>query len=336
MDKPQYHRLPGRHVGWFARDSLWCAEDHLLWVRNIGFVERYRRYYFKDLQALTITPTGRARNLTIGLSVPIAVALFMALLSAAGHVHVGWAIAFATVATPCLVALIMNLVRGPTCVARLYTAVSDVVLPSLGRRHAALRAASLIAGFVNIEQGAVDPAKLGYGDAETTSLGPARKHLDAKARRAAVDDGALSKEQDRAASLGLLVQGGCELLFAAGAALVMGVPAFRFGLTLFFFSLVLVLIVSSVLLARLASGKRWPAMLCMVHGLLVGIASYVAVYAAIFRAAASSPDPQVYAGLDAFSPAFAHVLWVLWFALIGALALAATNFLSSLRRGGQN
>jgi hypothetical protein len=334
MEKPKYHRLPGRHAGWLARDSLWCCEDHLLWVRNVGFIERYRRYYFKDIQALTIKPSPRSRNLTIGLGVPVAVALVIALLSAARQVHVGWAIGFSTVAAPCLVALIVNLVRGPTCVARLYTAVSDVVLPSLGRRHAALRSAALIAGFVHEVQGAVEPAELGYGKIEASALGLGRKHLDTAKRDKPVDDEP-TPEQARAASLGLLVQGASELLVAVTAALMMGLPSFRFGATLFFLSVVLVLIVSSILLSRLAKKRRWPAVLSMAHGLAVGIASYAAAYVAVIRAATNASNPQM-AGLEAFEPSSGYVLAVLWFALGGALLLAATNFLAFLRRGAQS
>ncbi|MGC4067475.1 MAG: hypothetical protein QM784_23070 [Polyangiaceae bacterium] len=334
MEKPKYHRLPGRHVGWFARDSLWCAEDHLLWIRNVGFLERYHRYYFKDIQALRIVPSRRARNLTIALGVPVAFAMFVALLAVAKRVHVGWAIGFASIAAPCFIALILNLVRGPTCVTRIYTAVSDVVLPSLGRRPAALRAAALIAGFVHEVQGAADASQLGYGTVDASSLGLGRKHLDTARRSKPIDEGP-SVEQARAASLGLLVQGASELLVAISAAVVMGFPAFRQGATLFFLSLVLVLIVSSVLLSRLAKKQRWPAVLSMAHGLVVGIASYGAAYVSAFRAIANGPNPQLM-GFEAFDPSSGYVLAVLWFGLGGALALAATNFLSFLRRGAQS
>jgi len=53
-DAPKYRRLPGRS-GLLLRHSLWLGPDHLLRVRAQPFSEEYRRYYFKDIQALVVT-----------------------------------------------------------------------------------------------------------------------------------------------------------------------------------------------------------------------------------------------------------------------------------------
>src|SRR3954469_9427386 len=63
-----------------SSSSLWLGKDHLLVVESNGYSEKYRRFYFKDVQALIICKTkmGLIRAIVLG-----ALALFFALLAAA-------------------------------------------------------------------------------------------------------------------------------------------------------------------------------------------------------------------------------------------------------------
>src|SRR5437016_13358775 len=47
-----YRRLPGKQRGWIRKSSLWEGEDHLLLVRGTRFAEDYRRFYYRDIQAI--------------------------------------------------------------------------------------------------------------------------------------------------------------------------------------------------------------------------------------------------------------------------------------------
>src|SRR5262245_36888992 len=42
--------------------GLWLAEDHLLCVNSNRFMEDYKRFYFQDIQSITIVMTQRGRN----------------------------------------------------------------------------------------------------------------------------------------------------------------------------------------------------------------------------------------------------------------------------------
>ena len=49
-----YKRLPGRRAGLFSVNTLWMADDHLLSVHSHRVTEQYRRFYFRDIQAICI------------------------------------------------------------------------------------------------------------------------------------------------------------------------------------------------------------------------------------------------------------------------------------------
>jgi hypothetical protein len=54
-----YQKLPGRCRGLFVRGSVWLGADHFLSVKNLRFTEDYRRFYFRDVQAIVIRKTPR-------------------------------------------------------------------------------------------------------------------------------------------------------------------------------------------------------------------------------------------------------------------------------------
>jgi hypothetical protein len=56
--KPLYERLTRPRFGLNGTGSLWLGKDHLLLVNNTFAVERYRRWYFSDLQAIVMRRTS--------------------------------------------------------------------------------------------------------------------------------------------------------------------------------------------------------------------------------------------------------------------------------------
>ena len=60
--KRPYQRLPGSLL--FCWSSLYLGSDHVLQITSIGFSESYRRYFFRDIQAITLhhTVTGKVWN----------------------------------------------------------------------------------------------------------------------------------------------------------------------------------------------------------------------------------------------------------------------------------
>ena len=56
--KRPYKRLPGRYRSSTGQRSLWLGADHLLAVDQVYFEEKYRRFYFSDVQALVVQSTN--------------------------------------------------------------------------------------------------------------------------------------------------------------------------------------------------------------------------------------------------------------------------------------
>lgn len=142
MPKIEYQRLT-RATAITARlstGSLWLGADHLLSVDSGYFTENYKRFYFRDIQAITIEKT---KNWTIWNYI-WGVAVFITLVSAIVDLPKGpssqWSgndavasIVFGGFATLFGIFLAIHLLLGPTCKCYLRTAVQIEKFPSLRR-----------------------------------------------------------------------------------------------------------------------------------------------------------------------------------------------------------
>ncbi len=152
----EYRRLPGRgrkRGGFFAltptRASLWAGREHLLYVFSTGYTEEYKRFYYRDIQAIVMRKTGRgsAWNFFSALS------LFLFALLALTRTTTAAAAVFWILSGLSLLVLAGNLLRGPTCVCHLHTAVSTEELPSLSRERNARKAIDLLKPLIQRAQG---------------------------------------------------------------------------------------------------------------------------------------------------------------------------------------
>jgi hypothetical protein len=133
--RPIYRKLPGRRRGFVVSASLWAGADHLLSVRSARFQEQYKRFYFRDIQAIVITKVPRfvvpKRALAAALLV-IAVWILSARAAPLG----GWL----WLLLAALTAAWIYISVAQSCTCRLYTAVSREDLPSLYRMWTARKA----------------------------------------------------------------------------------------------------------------------------------------------------------------------------------------------------
>ncbi len=163
MDAPRYQRLPGSGLRAVlsTRSTLWLAPDHLLSLdRTIGS-ESYRRFYFRDIEAMVIRPTntGRIRNWTYLL---LALLCGLPLLGAGlwAPNQTGWFVAAGVIASFWLLLLVLNALRGPTCKAHVRTAVQIEELPSLGRLSTAIRVITRVKPLIEEAQGELTRAAI--------------------------------------------------------------------------------------------------------------------------------------------------------------------------------
>jgi hypothetical protein len=138
-------------------NTLWLGPDHLLWVLNNSYTEEYKRFYFRDIQALIVRETaGRwIQAMVMGL----AFLPFAGLTLVGIHEREGWLIGImGAIAGIIALLFVINLARGPTCAVYLQTAVQTERLYALNRLRTARRTIALIRQAVVAVQGELDPA----------------------------------------------------------------------------------------------------------------------------------------------------------------------------------
>jgi len=175
-----YSRMPGRGYGFATRSRGWLANDHLLYVEAAWFVERYRRFHFRDIQSIVIQRTSRIHLWTVLWAIPLLSGFAMALVpTRSGAVRVtGWV--FVALAT---VGLAVNAARGPTCRFVLQTRVNRQPIRCWHRLRVARRAAEQLQAAVEAAQGTFSEVEFAAAVAAGMEP-PANAHAEAVLRPA--------------------------------------------------------------------------------------------------------------------------------------------------------
>ena len=128
-DRIRYRRLPGRRRGWLRGATVWLGPDHLLSVKSVRVREDYKRFHFRDVQAIAVARAPRFHVSTRAIPALLLwlTAYVVALRAAPGYTWALWTLAAAAV-------LAWAVVSGRwSCRCRIYTAVSSEELPSVYR-----------------------------------------------------------------------------------------------------------------------------------------------------------------------------------------------------------
>ena len=167
MDTPaalNYRRLPGR-TPWFRfggvnapSSSLWLGPDHLLKIDRSASRESYKRFYYRDIQAIVVEESSRRFTLTV-FDIPVIGLIFLLTMVLSSSAISGLPTAL-LLASPVIVGLVVNLALGRSSQARLVTAVGTEHLPSLSRLQRAAEALQQIGDEVTKVQGDVSTAQL--------------------------------------------------------------------------------------------------------------------------------------------------------------------------------
>jgi hypothetical protein len=127
-----YRRIRGARWSW-GRSALRLADDHLLLCDSgSGFVERYKRFYFRDIEAIIIrkTPNWIAA---------VAIWAFIAFCFFLVGISVGWNTFLEVMEGICGFFILRNVIRGPSSRTHIQTAVQNDVLPMVKRTRKARR-----------------------------------------------------------------------------------------------------------------------------------------------------------------------------------------------------
>jgi len=142
-----------------SRSSLWLGKDHLLGVDSSGYTETYKRFYFRDIQAVTLMGTKRRAiwNWVLGLLTTIFLLFLLASLpytgSTGSNSNLGEIVFFAFLGFVFAVPFLINNLLGPSCICHLRTAVQIEELPSLCRVRKTRRVLEQIRPLIIAAQG---------------------------------------------------------------------------------------------------------------------------------------------------------------------------------------
>jgi hypothetical protein len=145
-----------------SRSSLWLGKDHLLCIDSSGYTETYKRFYFRDIQVITLVATKRRAVWNGVLVVPIVLCLaglanaLFSLPEATNPAIITWTILTVIFLAP----LLINNLMGPACTGYLRTAVQIEELPSLSRLPRARKALERIRPSIVGVQGALSPDEI--------------------------------------------------------------------------------------------------------------------------------------------------------------------------------
>ena len=161
-----YQRLTwSRARGVFAfvfqsRFSLWLGPDHLLCVDTNGYTETYKRFYFRDIQAITIQESARRNVWNTILVLPAVVCLVFLFVNLFHANKLAVTIVWSIFTTLFVVPFVINNFRGATCACQLRTAVQIEELPPLCRVRKTRRVLEKIRPLIVAAQGGELPAEV--------------------------------------------------------------------------------------------------------------------------------------------------------------------------------
>lgn len=163
MAEPIYQRLTRERmprqfsVISTGRVSLWLGSDHLLLVERSGFTETYKRFYFRDIQAITIQKTSRRTVWNVVLAMPMAICLFGFTVSMTAPRNSTGMIVSSILLALTLVPIMINNIRGTACACQLRTAVQTEDLGSLSRVRQTQKVLNKIRPLIVAAQGQLAP-----------------------------------------------------------------------------------------------------------------------------------------------------------------------------------
>jgi hypothetical protein len=161
----RYERLPGRGYGVVNAGTLWLGPDHLLAVHAFPGGESYRRYFFRDIEAVLVRPTPRRLWINIVLLALAGLSLlpFLVIVGASDGAGSFMGGLFGVGLLFWLLAAAINTARGPTCEVRIQTAVQCDPVLALHREATARRVLEIVRARIVAAQGAESRGGDGVG-----------------------------------------------------------------------------------------------------------------------------------------------------------------------------
>jgi hypothetical protein len=155
---PKFRALKVGGHGLLGSASYWLGPDHLLIVSTSSYTESYRRFFFNDIQAIVCQHTVRAKAWSVALAACVVVSLGLSLaLYLQGGDALIWMFFCLLAFLVAGILLLINALRGPSCVAHISTAVQTTPLPYVSRWRRAQRLVNELKPRIEASQNALNP-----------------------------------------------------------------------------------------------------------------------------------------------------------------------------------
>jgi hypothetical protein len=146
-----------------SRTSLWLGKDHLLVIDTSGYTETYKRFHFRDIQALVLCRTDTWLYQAVVLAA--FGSLFGLIAIFGGNAVVAWV--FGSLAAIFGILVLVDLLLGPSSKCYVRTAVQTEQLASLARVRRAQQVLATLRPLINSVQGELPPtASVTVGEAQ--------------------------------------------------------------------------------------------------------------------------------------------------------------------------
>lgn len=153
MAKSIYRKLTGRRRTLLGYSQLWLAPDHLLLVKSTRIAEQYQRFALADIQAVTVTRLPSR----IPFQIAGALAAMAWTLGALAFHPIFAKYFFAITGAAALLAVVVDIARGPSCRCHLTTAVSREWLRPVSRLRVARSFLAVLQPAIEAAQGTLRP-----------------------------------------------------------------------------------------------------------------------------------------------------------------------------------
>lgn len=153
----KYKRLPGRMFSVYDEQSVWEADDHILLVRDRGYTEFYKRFYYRDIRAFLIKKSSEYAGWMLLFLGFAALFLVIGILS---WLLNGFAetLPVVIIFVICCLAALINHLRGPSCIFYINTPVQTERIACLKRRAQVRKFLARVRPHLEAAQGAIDEA----------------------------------------------------------------------------------------------------------------------------------------------------------------------------------
>lgn len=167
--KNRPYRKLAKTGGLFAYYSLWQGADHLIAAETTLASEAYRRFYYRDIQAIVVRRTGWHHVFSLLAGLPTL--LFLILAFGGDQLGYIWLALGAWTGSM----LGINLLRGPTCACHFLTAVQNVRVRALVRVRHVRRVLEQITPLITQAQGQLPRAPSGAAAAAPAETRSAKR-----------------------------------------------------------------------------------------------------------------------------------------------------------------